>query len=166
MKRNIIIFALIIVICLSAFSFFYQGPFTGYYVQTLPQLSLEGFSEASVSVDQQTIYVTTKCYILPMLTTEDQASSIKSGMDNSRYFRPNTHDLMQDELEMFEIKVLMVKIESFHEGAYYAKLVLQQGNKILNLDSRPSDAISIAVRFGSPIYIKDDLMKQFGKNVC
>jgi bifunctional DNase/RNase len=91
---------------------------------------------------------------------------IKNGMENSRYFRPNTHDLMQDELEMFEIKVLMVKIESFHEGTYYSKLILQQNNKILNLDSRPSDAISIAVRFGSPIYIKDDLMKQFGKNIC
>jgi bifunctional DNase/RNase len=60
----------------------------------------------------------------------------------------------------------MVKIESFSGGAYFAKLLLQQGNKILNLDSRPSDAIAIAVRTNAPVYVSKDIMTMMGENVC
>ncbi|NIO19304.1 MAG: hypothetical protein GTN76_00795, partial [Candidatus Aenigmarchaeota archaeon] len=107
-----------------------------------------------------------ECLKLAIATTEQQTYSIASGLGDATGIRPNTHDLMKDTFELYSIEVLMVKVDDFRDGTYYAKLLLRQGNKILNLDSRPSDAIAVAVRFQKPVYVKNGIMESLGVGIC
>ncbi len=135
-------------------------------LESIPHLSTEGFVEVEISVEPAVIYLTSDCLGLVMITNELQTYSIELGLNNVRGSRPLTHDLVQDMIEMFEIEPLMVKIESLEEGTYFAKLLLKQGNRILNMDSKPSDAIAIAVRTGIPVYINQTLLEENGERFC
>lgn len=134
----------------------------------IPQLSLEGFSRASIELDPGSfsVLLASGCRELSMVTSQEQIYSISMGMEKAMGMRPLPHDLIGNMADEFGIEVLMVKVDSMSEGTYYAKLILKQGNKILNLDSRPSDAIAIAVRTGSPVYIKNELLEQYGRDIC
>lgn len=161
---GVVLIFLAISIIFTTFSF--MNSITGRIIERSPYLSTVGFSPASVSVDSNHIYLTSGCLQLVMSITEEQAYSIASGLGGLKNRRPNTHDLMKDIFELYSIEVLMVKIDDFRDQIYYAKLLLRQGNKILNLDSRPSDAIAIAVRFDKPVYVKKEIMERFGKGIC
>lgn len=131
-------------------------------------LSLKGFSEVNISVNSPTaaIILTEDCKSIIMTTTEQQIYSIQKGLEERTEARPTTHDLIEDTLENFGIKVLMVKIVTLKEGTYYANLILKKENKILNLDAKPSDSIAIAVRTNAPVYVKKSLLTQYGQKTC
>ncbi|MBI4020170.1 MAG: bifunctional nuclease family protein [Candidatus Aenigmarchaeota archaeon] len=103
---------------------------------------------------------------MSMSTYDFQTDSIKRGLDGDRSGRPNAHDLMSDIADTFGMEVIMVKVEAFTGDAYFAKIIMRQGDRVLNLDSKPSDAIALAVRAGAPIYVKDTMLKQLGEEVC
>jgi len=132
----------------------------------IPQLSTEGFSKADVQVGPLMIYLTSGCYRLSIITNEIQADSIGKGIQNITDERPTTHDTLNSILENFNIQPLMVKVESLRDGTYYSKILLRQGNEILNLDTRPSDAIAVAVRAGAPVYVKNELLEKAGEKIC
>lgn len=138
-----------------------EGP-----LESIPHLSTQGFVEAEITVEPAVILLASDCYMLVMITNELQTYSIEMGLNNARGFRPMTHDLMQDVIEIFEIEPLMVKIESLEEGTYFAKLLLKQGNRILNMDSKPSDAVAIAVRTSIPVYVNQTLLEEHGEKFC
>jgi len=144
----------------------YMKSITGRIIQNSPYFSTAGFLQTAVSVDEKNIYLTSGCHRLAMSTTGQQTYSIVRGSENVTDARPWTHDLIKDIFSLYGIDVLMVKVDNFKDGVYYAKLLIQQGNKILNLDSRPSDAIAIAVRFRKPVYVKKDIMEKFGQRIC
>ena len=129
-------------------------------------LSLNGFVPVNITVIPNIITLNAGCYELAMVTTSAQTVSINSGLEGIRGFRPVTHDLITDIVDMFEMNVLMVKIESLLEGTYFSKVFIMQGKKVLSLDSKPSDAIAIAVRSQAPIYIKQTLIEQEGDYIC
>jgi bifunctional DNase/RNase len=135
-------------------------------IQHIPQLSTEGFSRVGVFVEPSIIYLVSDCYRLSMTTDEYQTRSIQMGLEGKLGFRPTAHDIIKDILENFGLDVLMVKITDLNQGTYYAKLLIKQGNRILNLDSRPSDAIAIAVRTNASIYIKQDLLDANADKIC
>lgn len=145
-----------------------QLDFTGAAVgtQEIPQLSLDGYSPAEVSVNPLSIIITSGCTRMSMSTYDFQTDSIKRGLDGDRSGRPNAHDLMSDIADTFGMEVIMVKVEAFTGDAYFAKIIMRQGDRVLNLDSKPSDAIALAVRAGAPIYVKDTMLKQLGEEVC
>jgi bifunctional DNase/RNase len=60
----------------------------------------------------------------------------------------------------------MVKVTELKGNSFYSKLILRQGNTILSLDARPSDAIAIALRANSSIYVNSTLLREVGKKVC
>ncbi|MEM5812287.1 MAG: DUF151 domain-containing protein, partial [Candidatus Aenigmatarchaeota archaeon] len=111
----------------------------------IPHLSTEGFTRAYVDTGPSVIYLVSDCRRLTLVTNEIQSESVEMGLSNITGFRPNTHDLIKNIIENYEIKPLMVKVESLAEGTYYSKILMIRDNNILNLDSRPSDAIAIAV---------------------
>ncbi|MFQ5721122.1 MAG: bifunctional nuclease family protein [Candidatus Aminicenantales bacterium] len=80
--------------------------------------------------------------------------------------RPTPHDLIKEILENWGINATMAKIERMEAGTYYATLVLEQDNRTLLLDTRPSDSIATAIRFGAPIYINEDMLKEHGREIC
>ncbi len=139
---------------------------TGFSVYDTPYFSTNGYVKATISVDDMHIYLTNGCYRLTMTTTEHQTFSIISGLRNSNNARPTTHDIMKDIFDDFGIEVVMAKIVDMRDDTYYARLILKQKNKFLNLDTRPSDTIGIAVRYKIPVYIKKDILINNGENIC
>ena len=104
--------------------------------------------------------------MLTMITSGGQTDSIQSGLEETIELRPNAHDLIKDIFETLGIRVLMVKVDSFHDGTYYSRIFVEQQGRILDLDTRPSDAIAIAVRTGAPIYVREEIMDGYGDKTC
>ena len=128
-------------------------------------IPVDGYEKPDVSVSPSVIYLTSGCRQLAMVTTESQTYSIQNGLEKKIDFRPTTHDVFKDLVENFAMTVKAVKIESLEDSTYYSKLYIQQGNRLLGLDSKPSDSIAVAVRFDAPVYVKSEIMSQ-GENIC
>ncbi|MBI4362478.1 MAG: bifunctional nuclease family protein [Euryarchaeota archaeon] len=134
----------------------------------VPELSLQGLLRVNVSVSSSTIVLTSGCRQASMVTLQSQVDSISSGLDRVIQGRPNAHDVLKEVVEGYGIQVLFVKVERFdrEQGAYYARILLLQGSRILSLDSKPSDAIALAVRLGAPVYMTQAMMDQLGEKIC
>lgn len=130
------------------------------------EISLDGYEKVSVSMQSSDLIFSSPCYKLSMTVADTQALSISYGISNTTYERPLTHDIMESMLENYGIEMLLVKIESYSSGIYYARIFLQQGNKVLELDSRPSDAAGLAVRVNAPVYFMKELLEQYGLRTC
>lgn len=79
--------------------------------------------------------------------------------------RPLTHDLLHNICNNFNIEVLEVLINKISEGIYYSILVCKKGDYIVEVDSRTSDAMALALRFQCPIYIKKHLLEEHGSEM-
>lgn len=99
---------------------------------------------------------------LPVVIGSYEAQSIALVIENITPHRPLTHDLMQSMLEEFNIALDEVIIYKLSEGVFYAKLICVQGDMQLEIDSRTSDAIALALRFEAPIYTYRDIMEDAG----
>ncbi len=129
-------------------------------------LSTKGFSKVNLSVDLNNMYFVQGCKQITMTTTQWQTYSIMKGKVSEVDFRPWTHDLMKDMLDGLNAEVLMVKIGTLEDGTYSANVIIRQGDKILDLDARPSDASALVVRTNSTMYINDTVMEKYGVNKC
>ncbi len=142
----------------------------------IPHLSLDGFSEVVIDVDDVSeaengdgvgfVYLYSNCRRIVMLTSENQVMSIRNGLEGELEFRPSSHDTMKNVFDTFGMDVILVKITHLENDVYFARLFLVQGTRVLNLDSKPTDAIAIALRSGAPIFVSDDLLEQQGEKVC
>lgn len=132
-------------------------------------LSLDNFTELDIDVSESIIILKDKqraCQGIVVPIDQYQAYSIQQGIDSKVNFRPLSHDTIRDILELYEIKVVMMKIIEIRNGIYFGKLVLDNNQKIVNLDVRPSDGISVAVRVGAPIYISKSLFEELKEDIC
>ena len=99
---------------------------------------------------------------LPVVIGGNEAQSIALGLERQKSARPLTHDLFLKFADTFHIKILEVVINRFRDGVYYALLVCQQGNELVMIDARPSDAIALAVRLNCDIYAYESVMEEAG----
>jgi len=130
-------------------------------------VDLEKFVKADVvRVDGNTIILGVGCKAIVADTTEERADSIALGLAGKIDERPNTHDTFVDALKTFNITVDSMSLVRYDGRFYYSDLVLKGPNKVLKLDTRPSDAIAIAVRATAPIYINKTLLAEQGKDIC
>lgn len=97
---------------------------------------------------------------LPIVIGSAEAESIAVGIDRQHNGRPLTHDLFLKFAKEFDVEIKEVVINRFREGIYYAMLVCQQGSELTMVDSRPSDAIAIAVRCGCDISAYETVMNE------
>ena len=125
----------------------------------------DGYTKVSVGINSADLSFSADCYRLTMTITNDQAFSISRGMQKV-FERPMTHDLIKDIFDGFGINAIEARIEKYYEGLYYAKIYLQKGNRVLSIDSRPSDISGIAVRTGIPVYVKTDILTKNGTYTC
>ena len=128
--------------------------------------SHEGFVQVEPNIIENILSFSTDCWVLSFGITQDQAYSIRRGIQNIIDVRPLTHDSLKDILETFDIEVLEAKIDEYTDAIFYAKLLVKKDDKILDLDVRPSDATAIAVRYNITIYVKEDILKTNGINIC
>lgn len=99
---------------------------------------------------------------LPIVIGGAEAQSIAIEMENMRPSRPLTHDLFRNTLSVFGMEVTEVVIHKMSEGIFYAQLVVTDGIREERIDSRSSDAVAIAVRFGCPIRCSTQVMGAAG----
>ncbi|MDX1902959.1 MAG: bifunctional nuclease family protein [Thermonemataceae bacterium] len=99
---------------------------------------------------------------LPIIIGMFEAQSIAIELEHIPTNRPMTHDLFRLLAESFEIQIAEVIISDLREGIFYAKLVCIGEDRKVEIDSRPSDAIAIALRFNAPVYTYEDVLSQAG----
>ena len=101
--------------------------------------------------------------VLPIWIGLLEASSIATAMENINTPRPMTHDLVKNILDNLGVKILRVEVNDLKDNTYYALLHLEVDNKRLVIDSRPSDAIAIALRTNAPIFVDESVIKKSAK---
>lgn len=99
---------------------------------------------------------------LPIVIGGFEAQAIAVAMEKMKPNRPLTHDLFKNTLDSFDISLKEIVINNLIDGIFYAKLVCSKDGEIYEIDSRTSDAIAMAVRFGCPIYTFDFILKDAG----
>ncbi len=99
---------------------------------------------------------------LPIVIGGFEAQAIAVALENMQPSRPLTHDLMKNFMTSFDVALQEVYICDLQEGIFYAKLVCFTANDTIEIDSRTSDAIALAVRFGCPIYVNNSILETAG----
>jgi bifunctional DNase/RNase len=99
---------------------------------------------------------------LPIWIGPFEADAITLQLQGMEAPRPLTHDLLKSVIETLGASVEHIFIHSLSHNTYYAKIVLDANGDTIEIDSRPSDAIALAVRVSAPIYVSDDVMESAG----
>src|SRR5207253_8489390 len=89
-----------------------------------------------------------------------EANAIALEMEKIATPRPMTHDLIKNILEAIEARVVKVAVTDLKENTFFAVLHLQVAGAEYQVDSRPSDAIALALRVGAPIYVDEDVVRK------
>lgn len=97
---------------------------------------------------------------IPIIIGGFEAQAIVIKLENLEPPRPLTHDLFKKFADQFNIAVIEVMIDKLEEGVFFSKLVCNNGEKEYLIDSRTSDAVALALRFGCPIYINEDILEK------
>lgn len=99
---------------------------------------------------------------LPIVIGGFEAQAIAVALERMQPSRPLTHDLMKNFMLAFNVDLNEVIINDLQEGIFYSKLVCSTENDTVEIDSRTSDAVALAVRFGCPIYTYDNILDSAG----
>ena len=96
--------------------------------------------------------------LLPIWVGIFEANAIALQIEKVDMPRPMTHDLLKSVLEHLDIEVTKVVVSELRDNTFYALIFLRSGDRTITIDSRPSDAIAVALRTDSPIFITDDVL--------
>jgi hypothetical protein len=99
---------------------------------------------------------------LPIVIGGFEAQAIAVALEKMQPSRPLTHDLMKNFMTAFNIELHEVIISDLQEGIFYSKLVCSSDNDTIEIDSRTSDALALAVRFGCPVYTYEHILESAG----
>ncbi|RYY40522.1 MAG: bifunctional nuclease family protein [Chitinophagaceae bacterium] len=99
---------------------------------------------------------------LPIVIGGFEAQAIAVALEKMQPSRPLTHDLMKNFMNAFNIELHEIIISDLQEGIFYSKLVCSSDNDTVEIDSRTSDALALAVRFGCPVYTFEHILDSAG----
>ncbi|BFG69436.1 bifunctional nuclease family protein [Sediminibacterium sp. KACHI17] len=99
---------------------------------------------------------------LPIVIGGFEAQAIAVALENMQPSRPLTHDLMKNFMNAFNVELQEIIISDLQEGIFYSKLVCFTEHDTVEIDSRTSDALALAVRFGCPIYTYEHILENAG----
>jgi len=97
---------------------------------------------------------------LPIWIGSDVADAIVLQMQGVEIARPLTHDLLRSVIETLGAKVGRVLVNDIHDNTFYARIIFDVGGRYAEVDSRPSDALALAVRVDCPIYVEEGVLEQ------
>jgi hypothetical protein len=100
--------------------------------------------------------------MLPIWIGAMEAMSISLVLNEVEFPRPMTHDLLLDSIHMLEGEVVSVEILKVDEGTFYSEILISHKETIKRLDSRPSDAVAVALRSGAPVLVAPEVLEQAG----
>ena len=99
---------------------------------------------------------------LPIWVGPFEAEAITVALQEVEMSRPLTHDLLKNLFGVFEAKILRVEIVNLKDDVFYGNIVTEVNQKVVDIDSRPSDSIALAVRAHVPILVSQDVMDVAG----
>jgi bifunctional DNase/RNase len=97
---------------------------------------------------------------LPIWIGHPEAAAILMKLQDQTPQRPMTHDLFSDVLGHLDAQVLRITVTELKESTFYATITLQQNGSEIEIDSRPSDAIALAVRANAPIFADETVIEE------
>jgi bifunctional DNase/RNase len=97
---------------------------------------------------------------LPIWIGKPEADSIALALGKVETPRPLTHDLIKNIIDGLKIKITKVIVTEILDNTYYALVCLNDGKKETFIDSRPSDAVAVALRVNAPIFVEESVMEQ------
>ncbi len=97
---------------------------------------------------------------LPIWIGHSEAAAILMKLQGASTPRPMTHDLLTDMLSQLEARVIRITVTELRDSTFYASITIQQDGSELEVDSRPSDAIALAVRAEAPIFADDQVIEE------
>lgn len=102
---------------------------------------------------------------LPIAIGNFEAIAIHMELYDEPPPRPIVYDLMRSILDGFHFKVEQIVINALKDDTYFAEVTLTQGDQTMEMDSRPSDAIALALRAGAPIFVEEEVIQEAGLEV-
>lgn len=99
---------------------------------------------------------------LPIVIGGFEAQAIAVALEKMQPSRPLTHDLMKNFMTAFTIELHEIIISDLQEGIFYSKLICSTDHDTIEIDSRTSDALALAVRFGCPVYTYEHILESAG----
>ena len=100
---------------------------------------------------------------LPIFIGATEAQAIAIQINGVKIPRPLTHDLLKNVLDYLECRLMRIEVCDLKEGTFFAKLIFERDGIEMDMDSRPSDAIALALRVTAPIYVADKVMDEAGR---
>jgi bifunctional DNase/RNase len=97
---------------------------------------------------------------LPIWIGHPEAAAILMKLQGASTPRPMTHDLLTDMLSQLEARVIRITVTELRDSTFYASITIQQDGSEIEIDSRPSDAIALAVRAEAPIFADDRVIEE------
>src|SRR3990172_13184600 len=97
---------------------------------------------------------------LPIWIGHPEAAAILMKLQGAQTPRPMTHDLLTEMLGQLEARVVRITVTELRENTFYASITVQQNGSEIEVDSRPSDAIALAVRAEAPIFAADSVIEE------
>jgi bifunctional DNase/RNase len=97
---------------------------------------------------------------LPIWIGHPEAAAILMKLQGASTPRPMTHDLLSEVLEQMEAKCERVSVTELRDNTFYASITVSMNGSELEIDSRPSDALALAVRTSAPIFAADDVIEE------
>ena len=99
---------------------------------------------------------------LPIWIGPFEADAITIGLQKVQMTRPLTHDLLKSVMDHMDASVSHIRVNDLKNDTFYAEIVVEQNGRTLEIDSRPSDAIALAVRLDVPIFVAPEVMDRAG----
>ena len=97
---------------------------------------------------------------LPIWIGLIEASAIATELEKIQLARPMTHDLMKNVLQTLEVEIQKIEVNDLCDNTFYARIYLRHDGKEYVIDSRPSDAIALALRAGAPIFVDKKVIEK------
>lgn len=130
-------------------------------------INFEDYVIADVlQVSGSTVIIGNNCTAIIAETSPERAQAIDDEIRGIMEQRPNTYDIFAETLKSFNISLEYVTLDNFINGTYYSNLYLKSANKVLKLDTKPSDAIALALKTNSTIYLNKALLNEVGEKIC
>lgn len=96
----------------------------------------------------------------PILIGVHEAYAIRRRTKQNKMQRPMTHDLIEGMIGQLDFKLDQIVIHELRDSTFYAKLVLRRNGDVVEIDSRPSDAIAVGAGTDAPIYVDDSVLDE------
>ena len=169
---DFVIVALLILILTGVGGYLFKtnADLTGSFLRTFDlaedPLSTEGFVPVTVKLVGSDLSFIYNCKAVSASITAERAYALHLSVQKRVLVRPTTYDLLEDLIREFDLKPKMVKIYRNNDGIYVADLIIENGKKMVKIDTGPSDALAIAFRMNIPAYAEAKAFEEDGKKIC